>query len=311
MMRSTTAAALFVLLFCGCDEIELGSERAKKSFVKTWPSEGIRQIQLQSVHGDIEVRPATQNEIRLVVDARFSGRDAIKTAKSEFLKMTVENGVLKIEEKGKSSRGRLLRFKRGRHIDFKIEAPSSIAVDITNVNGEIDVIDIAASSELRTVNGEIDVVSRGAEIEASSVNGSIEATFKEKFLGAKLSTVNGAVEVTVPALASFVCKVSQVNGGFESNIPVQVRRRGRGGINAVVGDGDGSKTLHVTTVNGDVALIREDGGDLELPQPRPVTTAGDEPAVEVPALPPLPEFPSGGGGAPEPPQPPKPYTNTR
>lgn len=298
----TAGATLFLLAGCGG-----GGESAQTRLAKVWPAEGIRQIRLTSVHSDIAVRASATNEIRLIAEARFEGRRAKERARSEFLKMSVDNGVLRIEEKGDTSRRRFMNFgSDDRFIEYSIEAPSSVALTLTNVSGEIDVAGVAAPAELHTVNGEIDVVARATTVEATSVNGPIDARFEQQFVGAKLRTVNGSVEVTVPSDSSFVCKISQVNGGFESNIPVQVRRRGS--VDAVVGSGDPSKTLDVSTVNGDVSLLREDAPAVTGVSEQNAPPREPRPPVVMPELPPLPEFETAGGGAaPEPPAPPKPH----
>jgi hypothetical protein len=305
MKRLVTAGTLFVLL-AGCDGGRSG-EQARKNFSQSFPGGDIRQIKLESIHGDVEVRPSADSQIHLVVDAHFEGHGAKELANGKFVEIDVDNGVLRIIEKGRLSNGKIFNWSRtDRFVDYTIEAPSNIALSLSNVSGEIEVADARATAVLSTVNGEIAVNARNASVEANSVNGSIEANFSENFLGAKLSTVNGPVEITVPPDATFVCNVSQVNGGFESNIPMRIRRRG--GINAVVGSGTASHTLEVSTVNGDVSLLREKGSAAVETVVEKTTADDDE--VVMPELPPLPDFHgSGGGQPPHPPAPPKPQVD--
>lgn len=302
-MKTLVTAGTFFILLAGCDGGRSG-EQARKNFSQSWPSDGIRQIELESVNGDVEVRPSSDAQIRLVVDAHFEGQGAKALAHGKFLEIEVDNGVLRIVEKGRLRNGKIFNWSRtDRFVDYTIETPSSIELSISNVSGEIEVTDARARTILQTVNGEIAVNARNASVEASSVNGSIEANFSESFRGAKLSTVNGPVEITVPSDATFVCNVSQVNGGFESNIPMQIRRRG--GIKAVVGSGTASHTLEVSTVNGDVSLLREKGAAAVEAVAQEKTTEVEE--VVMPELPPLPDFHGGGSGPPpHPPAPPKP-----
>lgn len=285
--RWMLASALGALLITGCYEEERGTE-INRTIAKRWSREGISKLKLNSVHGSIDVKATSGNEIKLVAEGHFSGSANRALGRESFLKMSVSNGVLKIEERFVEQRTKLIRIfgSRGRrYIDYKLEVPADLAVVITNVSGEIDVDGISAPTELQTVNGSIDVSTPGAQVEANSVNGSIEAHFTRKFEGAKFHTVNGPVEVTIPADSAFVANVSQVNGGFESNIPVNVRRRG-GSFSAVVGPSTSSPyELEVNTVNGDVSLIRGGSVDAAKKLPRRPAAPADVESPKAPELP--------------------------
>lgn len=291
-MKSNLAlvCALGAVFVAGC--FEEGSS-AHRSITRSWPREGIERLELSSVHGAIEIRGVDRNEIKLVAEGHFSGAAGAAIARDGFLKAKTSGGVLRIEEKFTDERRRFVRVfghSNRRHIEYSLEVPRDLLLSITNVSGEIQAEGVLAPMQLQTVNGSIEVTTEGAPLVATTVNGPIEARFTDRFAGAKFQTVNGPVEVIVPASASFVANISQLTGGFESNIPVEVKRRG-GKFSAVVGPGKTSPfELHVNTVNGDVSLIRE-GDDaqpveLEPADPPDVGTETEPPAAPAPPPPP-------------------------
>ena len=180
-------------------------------------------------------------------------------------------------------------------VDYSLLVPATVALDLTTVNGHITARGVEGEAALKTVNGPIEIETAGRnEISAKSVNGAVRAKFLIDFRGARLKTVNGAVEAMLPPTASFSCDLSQVNGDFEASFPLSIHsnpgsRRVSGSVNG------GQYELQITTVNGDVEV-------QHLP-----------PAVSIaapPAVPPVPPTPatSATPAVPPPPAPPAPST---
>jgi DUF4097 and DUF4098 domain-containing protein YvlB len=106
------------------------------------------------------------------------------------------------------------------------------------------------------VNGKIDVTTSGTAL-AETVNGSIRASLGSvAWDGArKFTTVNGSIEVELPAGINTYLAASTVNGHICSDFPITVRRRhtnrrARGTL------GTGGRALKVSTVNGSITLAR-------------------------------------------------------
>ena len=92
------------------------------------------------------------------------------------------------------------------------------------------------------------------------MNGAIEARLgRADWNGTlKLSTVNGSVEVTLPAELSAEVKASTVNGDIETDFPLTVTGRiSRRSLNGTIGSG--GRLLEVSTVNGSIELKRAGG----------------------------------------------------
>jgi len=108
--------------------------------------------------------------------------------------------------------------------------------------------------EAYTVNGGVNVETRG-NARAETVNGSIVAAAgRADWTGSsELKTVNGSVTISLPEDASADVKASTVNGGIETDFPLEVR--GRFNSRRLAGRiGGGGRELTLETVNGAIRL---------------------------------------------------------
>jgi hypothetical protein len=269
------------LLLVGCGF----TETAEQTLHKSWSASTVQKLALRSVNSEIEIIGRPGDQITLVANIRVSGPEAKRLLQAEPLDISVNNGVLTISETTLHGGGRLaipFIVKRGSsEIEYHIEAPPSVALSITNVSGGIEISGMQGDTDLQSVNGSINVTSASSPVTARTVNGPIEARFTDKFNGAKLRTVNGPVEIQVPEHSAFVANVSQVNGGFESNIPVILSRGGR----QTVGDANAGRDteLEVTTVNGDITLTRSGGAKVKVAVPN----VDEVPPPPAPPAPPV------------------------
>jgi hypothetical protein len=238
-----------LLLIAGCRT----GERSTQSISRSWEAKGIQRLSLQGVNGEITIAATPRTNI--VMDAEAVTRGRGRESAESLIETRIVGGTLEIREKSTRGDGwRVPIFSFGgseREINYHIEVPEQIALDVTTVNGEVLIDGTKAACEIRSVNGAVEYITDDAPLVARTVNGSIDAAFRTSFPGAKLRTVNGPVEVTVPAGTKLSCSVSQVNGGFESNIPVAVNS----------GDSSATSRLQVSTVNGDVRVRKLEARD--------------------------------------------------
>lgn len=249
-MKLVKSVTLLIALsfLVGCYEEEM---RISKTVTESWPAAEIQELDLEGVNGTITIVASDDDEVTMTADIR-ARRDP-----DGILKMSVEDGVLRIREQHRRSKG--FPFSLGRSssakIDYEIHLPEATNLDIETTNGRIVAEGVRGEHNLSSVNGRIEVSTPNAEVTASTVNGRIMAEFTEEFRGARLRTVNGSVKVSVPPDAAIAADINQVNGSFNSNIPVVV-----GGSKRVSRQGEGREyPLDVTTVNGSVTLSEFDG----------------------------------------------------
>lgn len=267
-----------VVLGCG------SYEKTTQTINRRWDSAGVQRLALKTVNGEVTISAGDSRVITMEAEAHVRGsRRDLKP--EDLIRTEISNGTLTIADQSRGGSFRVPFFNFGRseqEIDYRIEIPSTMELTVNNVNGEIIVEGIEAASVIHSVNGAIEFATNAAPLEAKTVNGSIDAAFRKSFPGAKIRTVNGPVVVTVPAGTKVSCSISQVNGGFESNIPVEVNSGGSS-------NGATFGRLQVSTVNGDIRVRK-----LEIPAVPPVpAVAPVAPSHVVPEVPKVPALPEG------------------
>jgi hypothetical protein len=139
-------------------------------------------------------------------------------------------------------------------VRFIVELPHKVPVEVSTVNGGLQINGVSAPVEATTVNGRIGVTTSTGPVKATTVNGSIEAIMQELTSGdVRLTTVNGSVMAGLPRTINANIDAETVNGRVETDFPVKISgkistRHLRGTI------GTGGATLKLVTVNGSIGL---------------------------------------------------------
>jgi hypothetical protein len=140
------------------------------------------------------------------------------------------------------------------NVEFRVTVPAGVRFVGRTVNGGIEASGITADAEAHTVNGGVELDATGTA-RAETVNGGITARLgRTDWAGAlSLKTVNGGIEMTMPAGLSADVKASTVNGDIQTDFPLTVtgrisRRKLEGTI------GSGGRLLELSTVNGGIEL---------------------------------------------------------
>lgn len=139
-------------------------------------------------------------------------------------------------------------------VDYEVRVPRGVRFEGRTVNGGIDAIDLAGPVLATSVNGSIEVSTSGPA-EAQTVNGSISASMGsarwERAL--KFRTVNGRIDLLLPADTGAEVSASTVNGDIDTDLPLRVRGTfGPRSIRGTIGAGGGD--LDLETVNGGIRL---------------------------------------------------------
>ena len=141
-------------------------------------------------------------------------------------------------------------------VHFTVRVPAGVRFVGSTVNGAVRAEGLRSDVQASTVNGDVRIQTT-ALARASTVNGDIAVRLGSSALTSDLefSTVNGAIELSLPAGLNADLDASTVNGGIETDFEVRVRgsmdrRTLRGTI------GSGGPDLELSTVNGGIRLIR-------------------------------------------------------
>jgi hypothetical protein len=278
-------AAAFLVASCTV------GERHRETITRDWPATEIRRIELNEVNGSVSIEATPSDKISLVADIRSRNFRPQPNAENHgYFEARIDGDTLTIGQR-KHARVHFPLFFRSNQteIDYRLQVPATIALDVRTVNGHITTRGVNGETDLTTVNGPIEIETPGAsEVSLHTVNGRLRAKFLQTFQGARMKTVNGSVEASLPPTASFACDFSQVNGDFEASFPLSIHSHP--GSRRVSGEVNGGRyELRIVTVNGDIRISHD--GQVMVPNtPAAPNTLPPPPAP--PAVPRVPAVPS-------------------
>lgn len=222
-------------------------------------------LEIKGINGEIEAVAASGNEAEVTAtkQARRSDPDDVT------IRVLEHDGGVTIcavyptprrsrheNECGAGDDGHMSTDNNDVSVHFRVRVPKGVHFVGRTVNGDVDATGMPADATAKTVNGSIELSAAG-RAEASTVNGSLRvrmgrADFSD---GAHFSTVNGGVDLTLPADVNADLTVKTVNGDITSDFPVTIT--GKFGPRRIRGTlGKGGPDLDIETVNGDVSLRR-------------------------------------------------------
>ncbi|MBK9963860.1 MAG: DUF4097 family beta strand repeat protein [Holophagales bacterium] len=238
-------AALVLLSLAAGLKAEARGGNAKASRTETFNASGdLKSLAVETVNGRVEIVAGTAFRADVEVAAwGATDGDAKKNLGDVKVRFENENGNLSLytEEPGVTIR----RSGRGWNVQsrgddqwrsetkYRVTVPASMSVQVSAVNGGVNVTGVSAPVELTTVNGMITLAGGRRDAKLNTVNGTIVASFTELPKGANLDvrTVNGGIALTLPAKAGFRLEGHTMSGEILSTFslptpaPEAVRER--------------------------------------------------------------------------------------
>jgi hypothetical protein len=236
----------------------LGAGSEQETFSWTGRVSAGDQVEIKGVNGPIVARATDGSEVE--VRAVKTGR---KQDPSTVTIDVVEHSggvTLCAVYPGRGNRcepgdgGEMSVRKNDVSVRFEVLVPAGVDFVGRTVNGDVEAQDLGGDAVVSTVNGDIDVSAAGSAA-ATTVNGSINAVMGSLSDADRLrfSTVNGSITLDVPRDISADLEADWVNGGIESDLPVELigkfwPRSARATF------GEGGPDLDVSTVNGRIRV---------------------------------------------------------
>jgi hypothetical protein len=253
-LRSLRAAVLAGVLGAGGQAgVAFARGDFKEEVRQTYPLAENGRLSVGNVNGSVRLSAWDRPEVKL---------EAIKSArtKKDLDRLQIEigsgTGWLSIRTKYPESRGwwRWFRGSSG-SVDYTLTVPRGARLeDISNVNGSIEIEGVRGPVKASSVNGVLRAEGLAGSAELSSVNGAVRAAFVSLAQVESISanTVNGAVELDLPAGANADVSASTVNGSISGDVAVTKNWPVGAGVKAQLGQG-GTK-VNLSTVNGAVGI---------------------------------------------------------
>lgn len=223
-----------------------------------------RVIEIKGVNGNVRAEAATGNEAEVVATKRGRKSDP---AGVEIRLVEHAGGVTICAVYPSSDPNRPNGCEPGDSwrsnvrnndvvVDFVVRVPAGVGFDGRTVNGEVGARSLGANVRAYTVNGGIEVSTSGYA-EAKTVNGSINATLGRADWTDKLDfeTVNGSINLELPADASADLRAETLNGNVSTDFPMSVQGRfNKRTMSGIIGGG--GRELALRTVNGAIRIRR-------------------------------------------------------
>jgi DUF4097 and DUF4098 domain-containing protein YvlB len=233
--------------------------------------DGVEALSVESTNGKLNV--ADTSELQILV--RYLKK--IKAASEDEAKAFADQVEIVVGQEGGRVRVLPKHPKPPRHIkvnvDFDILCPAFLAVEAKGVNGAVEVAGIEGGVEATSVNGGVDLVGVSGCVQARSQNGAVRARINElRQEGAfsssngavhvhisagqapiEAQTLNGAIELALPAGFVGQLKAQTLNGRVEAQVPVEAEIQKKNRLEGMIGAG-GEDRVKLKTLNGSITV---------------------------------------------------------
>jgi DUF4097 and DUF4098 domain-containing protein YvlB len=220
------------------------TEEIKKTFTLAEGS----NVTVKGINGPLSIETAEGDKAEIDIKIRAASREAI-----ERRPLIVENTPNSLTIRSEEGKG---RDRDGVSHEVRLKLPRSISLEITGINGSVDVGAIEGEIVITGVNGRVDVAQAGTATNLTGVNGNIKISLARLGeSGLKITGVNGGVDIGFPAAIDADVDVSSVNGAVDTDLPITLLGEQKSGqLKGTIGSG--GKRISITGINGRVQLRR-------------------------------------------------------
>lgn len=242
------------------------------AFTWTGPVTAPATVFVKNTNGSVEVRPATDGNVRVTADVRWRRGDpkkdiqfrAIPSAEGVTICAIWGKGDCSPTEYHATTTGLLVShpFAHGTdaNVAFTIYVPTGVKVDAFTINGSIGVA-ATAPVKARTVNGTIKVATSVGPVDAETVAGSVDVrmTTLSGDGPVRAHAVTGSVSAYLPQKFDGTVDMASVVGSVTSDFPGALDKNGGKKFTATLGSG--IRTVDIATVTGSASLhsLKPDG----------------------------------------------------
>jgi len=264
----TTRNLIILSLFCAASAWAAtfgGTETTKVDL----PIEPDGSVWIENPIGNIDVVGTDDNFVTCVAQKIVRGVDDAAVAEAREQTQVLTSGDTRIRA-FKTQLPPLRSARWSSSVNFIIRVPKSVLVKIGSQSAErIHVANLTRSVTVKSTNGAVILESVTGSAMVDSVNGDIVFSSNGSPRGnTQLTTVNGRIDVIVPADASFRWIGQTIAGDFRTNFAAVTGRMNgtnfRGGVNGAHGP-----TITTQSLMGTVALLRKGGNPNDA---KPVRT---------------------------------------
>ena len=227
----------------------------KEEFHQTYSLAADGRVSLDNVNGRIEISGWSRNEVVIKAVKRGKTRESVEAVKIE-VETRPDHIAIHTEHPAK-----WFWWKDDCvSVDYTIQVPQRARLkNVESVNGEILIEGVGGDIKATTVNGEIRTEGAMGNLKLSTVNGNISTELATLGGGQSVSldTVNGPIEVILPAAADAKVSATAVNGSITSEYSSLTVKKGFPIGSTLKGTlGNGGARVKASAVNGSISIRR-------------------------------------------------------
>ncbi|MCF2517358.1 DUF4097 family beta strand repeat-containing protein [Dyadobacter sp. CY351] len=183
-------------------------------------------LQVNLINGTIKVTGYSGNQV--IIDAVVKSSEKPDKPKDEAaggMKRITRNGGLELTATEEHNVVKLTTRMVNTTMLLEIKVPQKFGLKVGTVNnGDIVIENVSGEMEIQNVNGDITLTNIAGSAVANTINGTLKANFKtiDNTSPMAFSTLNGNVDVTIPATAKFDVKLKSDRGEIFSDFDVDV-----------------------------------------------------------------------------------------
>lgn len=235
------------------------------------------RIEVSLIQGSILVVGTATREVVIDATSEDEGRHDERAEREERGERRgmkrIPNTALGLEAEEKDNKVSISAESWAREVNLRIEVPAGSSLELSTVNGgDIEVENVTGELDLHNTNGEIHVKDARGPVSATTVNGDVSVVFVNGMVASPMafSTLNGDVDVTLPAALKADIRMKSDNGEIYSDFDIEMSKsapkveeeRGKGRYRVIVARemvgkiGGGGPELFLKTFNGDILVRR-------------------------------------------------------
>lgn len=205
------------------------------------------RVVVQNLYGDVQIVAWDRDQVLVEAVKKSSDPRQIEDAR---IVVDSSSSMVSIRTQYAGSDA-----ERPASVDYRIMVPRTANLEnVKLINGGLSISGVAGPVKASSVNGSIRAERLAGQAELSTINGKLEAGFQKvsRANPIHLTSVNGAIQLSIPPTAGAVLNAKNLSGGIDSEFGRPWRGTDGHRLKALVNQGGAQ--IHVHNVNGGISI---------------------------------------------------------
>lgn len=243
------------------------SNRTNMNESKTADLSAVKKIEVKAISSDVRLVPEDRDDALIELKGYYAAASSyippklVVTDKGDTLLIEVEHTkqiavsnrlALNLEIVLPESYVNELMVD-GISSDVIVEFGEFSDLSVKTVSGDIkSTSSVAGKTDIRTTSGEVDIEGAIGAVDVNTTSGDIDVQFEKIMDDAKLNSVSGEVQMTVPSSEAFSVRFSTTSGNIQNSRDLSIDKMSERKL--VGSTGNAKFELDATTISGDITL---------------------------------------------------------